>query len=178
MLCKRSYPKNRSIENLASGRQRLPPGSLFHKRFRLEAVHFCKPRPSIRNDWLQQDSIANTTNAHFVSLKTEVTRKSHGLASAIAKEFCGFAFDHVLSPTAMIYTMNIDPLSRCPNAVDSAKVLVDTRRKAERWAKCSITIIAKPHDGGRGRRKPCWVLCIQPLFQLEDDLQSAPAVIR
>src|SRR5437867_6794366 len=78
----------------------------------------------------------------------------------------------------MIYTMNIDRLSRCPNAVDSAKVLVDTRRKAERWAKCSINIIAKPHDGGRGRRKPRWVLCNQPLFQLEDDLQSAPAVIR
>src|SRR5206468_3154402 len=85
----------------------------------------------------------------------EVARLGFGHCERVLR-FCFRPF--FLSPTAMIYTMNIDRLSRCPNAVDSAKVLVDTRRKAERWAKCSITIIAKPHDGGRGRRKRCWVL--------------------
>ena len=75
-----------SFKDFAAGCRRLLTVSLFHKRLRFEAVQFGEPLADIRNDRLQQDTMSNATNSHFVSLETEIARKANRLAAAVQKE--------------------------------------------------------------------------------------------
>jgi hypothetical protein len=71
---------------------RLLTASLLHKRNGFEAVKLREPPARIRNEGLQQNRTANLSNAHFISLETEFTRKTNRLAVPVEEKFGSSGF--------------------------------------------------------------------------------------
>src|SRR6266852_5376259 len=102
MQCRRSYPADTSLEDLAPRRQRLI-AALLKERPIVDPVKLRKPFFRIGNEGLQQHSLRHPPHPDLVALKTKLTRQSDGLAAPITKQLGNSSLGHRYPSSESIY---------------------------------------------------------------------------
>src|SRR5712692_80462 len=102
MQCRRSYPADTSLEDLAPRRQRLI-AALLKERPIVDPVELRKPFFRIGDERLQQDSLRHPPHTDLVALKAKLTRQPDSLTPSVAKQLGNSSLGHRYPSSESIY---------------------------------------------------------------------------